>query len=394
MTKRTALLVLAVTLLPAPLRGQSLLNAAGIGLPADPVDARARALGGIGVGLRGASLLATDPAAAAFFDLPAVVMTAQPSWVELDRTDSDGTTTYRGTRFPLLGIAYPAFGLAVVTLSAESVLDQRFEVVRPLSIDIGEGPEPATDEFVSDGGVSQVRLGVARALSDNVAVGVSVGRYTGSVVRRLTRAIDEDTTDTGPGLFDPYQSGGLWDYSGTSLTAGTSVTLGTFARMAASFTWSGALSAEASDDTEGGDRSFDIPLRLRVGASAVLAPGLSVNAGLSTADWSSIDDDLAEGASVGRTLSYGLGVELTRATLFGRSAPLRFGYHRADLPFALSGDGPTESALTGGLGLALSQTGELVRASVDVSLERGSRSDGLVDERFWRAAVTLRLAGF
>lgn len=394
MNKPIAIVAAAAVLWPSSTLAQTLFDAAGLGFPSLTVDARARALGGVGIGLRGGTLMASDPAGAAYFALPTVTMTAQPSWVTVNGADGAESSSFKGTRFPLLGIAYPAFGLGTVTVSAESFIDQRFEARRPLTIDLGEGPVPATDSFVSNGGVARVRVGFARIIGEGVAVGVSVGRYTGSVTRRLTRALDEDTTATSTGSFDPYTSGGVWGYSGTTLTAGATLAVGSFAQLGASMTLSSDLSAKASEDTDGSDRKFDVPVELNLGASAVLAPGLSLNAGLARADWSGVAGDLETPASAGSSLSFGVGLELSRARLLGRSAPIRLGYRHTDLPFALLGDSPTESVWSGGLGLALTEVGEFIRAGVDLALEKGSRTDGVLDETFWRAALTLRLSGF
>jgi hypothetical protein len=375
---------------PLPASGQSLMNAAGLGLPISPGDARARALGGVALGLRGATILGTDPSAAAGLALPTVVMTAQPSWVDFGRSDTGESGRFRGTRFPSLGIAYPAWSLGMVTLTFESYLDQRFEAERPVTLQLLDEEAPATDEFVSRGGVSQVRLGFARTVGQSARVGVAVGRYTGTSTRRLVRSVNDTLAFES---FESFQDGGRWSYSGASLTAGASVTVGEFAEVAGSATWSSGLEATASEDTRGSDRTWDVPLELRIGASAVLAPGLSLAAGITRADWSGVDDDLADGASLGSTYALGVGVELTRATFLGRSAPLRFGYSRRDLPFTLADATPRETAWTGGLGLALDQVGELVRAAVDLAVERGTREDGPVAEDFWRASLTLRLSG-
>jgi hypothetical protein len=107
-----------------------------------------------------------------------------------------------------------------------------------------------------------------------------------------------------------------------------------------------------------------------------------------------VDDDLAEGSSSGTTNSIGVGVELSRARLFGREAPLRFGYRKSDLPFALGTGGATEKVWAGGFGLNLSQVGVLVRAGVDFALEKGDRVDTTVTESFWRATLTVKVAGF
>jgi hypothetical protein len=70
------------------------------------------------------------------------------------------------------------------------------------------------------------------------------------------------------------------------------------------------------------------------------------------------------------------------------------GYRHRDLPFTFQGGAPTETAWTGGLGLALNEVGELVRAGLDLALERGERTSIVINEKFWRASLTLRVAGF
>lgn len=391
MSRRPLLLATLLLAAPATASAQSLFNAAGLGLPATPGDARSRALGGLGLGLQGTTLSGSDPAAAADFVMPAAILTAQPSWVDFGRSDGTESGTFKGTRFPSVGIAYPAWYGIVATLSLETVLDQRYEAESASTVDFGGTPVEVSDAFVSTGGVSQIRLGLARRLSPRLAVGLSAGRLSGSVTRRLVRSFGEGVDTT---TVEPFQAGGYWSYSGLAVTGGAQLTVGPVATVSASATWTSGLDAEASHDTEGASRSYDLPLQLRVGASAVLAPGLLVTAGFSAADWSSLDGDLREGASTGTAMSWGLGLELARARLLGRSAPLRVGYRRADLPFALGGGQPTETVWTGGLGLNLSQVGDLVRAGVDLALERGDRADALVSERFWRGTLTVRVAGF
>jgi hypothetical protein len=311
--------------------------------------------------------------------------------VDLQRSGDAEEGTYQATAFPALGVAYPAVHGLVATLTFESFLDQRWEAADSSTIELGGNPVQVRDAFVSRGGVSQLRLGVARRFGPRSAAGISVARYTGSLTRRLERTFGAgvDTLSVGS-----YQAGGFWGYSGVSVTGGGSLFLGNVAHMAGSLTWSSALQATASDDTDGASGSFDIPLQLRLGATAVLAPGLSVSASLRRADWSSVDDDLVSAASSGVTTSYGVGVELTRATILGRSAPLRVGYRRSDLPFALEGGKPTETVWAGGFGLNLSQVGELVRAGVDLAVERGDRQDSATAEKFWRSTLTVRVAGF
>jgi hypothetical protein len=60
----------------------------------------------------------------------------------------------------------------------------------------------------------------------------------------------------------------------------------------------------------------------------------------------------------------------------------------------LLGQSATESTFSGGLGLTLREEAGIALALVDLALEKGARSDDIIDESFWRATLTLRVAGF
>jgi len=376
---------------PLPLAAQSLFSAAGLGLPVEALDGRSRALGNVGLGLPGPEVSTTDPAALGLLPAATAVFTSQPSWVDYSHPGGGDSGSFQSTRFPMIGVAYPAGKMGMMAVTFSSFLDQRFRADRPVTFDLPEGPADATDSFVSDGGVSRVNLSWGRVFGARFSTGVSVGRYSGHVVRRLQRVFDDLSIDA---TAEPYQAGGRWSYSGTSVTGGGAAQFGQFARVAASMTWSGTLRAEASGDTRGVDASYSLPLTLRLGGSAVLAPGLMVNASLSRSDWTDAGADMATGRTIGNATDYGFGVELSRASILGRRAPLRFGYHSADLPFFSDGGAVSESAFSGGLGLVLNEQAELVLASVDLGLERGERKDASLVERFWRATLTLRVAGY
>lgn len=387
--KRPLLLAVAIAVVAAPgASAQSLFSGATLGMPHDALDARSRALGSVGVGLWGGSLLPGDPAAAADLVVPTAIFSAQPSWVDFRRGDTGETATFQGTRFPLVGIAYPAWKLGMATFTVGSFLDQRFEARRETTAELEDGPVPTTDRFRSRGGVSEIRLGLARFVTPTLRVALAVGRYNGSVVRQEARSLDSLNVE---GSVREYRAGGRWSYSGTSVTAGAALTVGTVLRLAGSATLSGDLKAEASSDTKGEDRTYDLPLRIQMGGTAVLAPGLSLSASVSTADWQGTVGDTP---GAGRDVNYGVGIELGRARLLGREAPLRIGYRKSDLPFGLEGGRPTEKVFTGGLGLSLSKSNSLTLASLDVALERGKRTEGPITEKFWRSTLTVRVSGF
>jgi hypothetical protein len=387
-SRATALAALFAVLAPAAASAQSLLSAGGLGTPIDPLDARARALGGVSIGLTGGQLLPTDPVAAADLAVPSVTITFANAWVDVE--EGDVTSTASGGRFPALGVSYPVKSWGTATLTYGSVLDQRWETTREQRLPLGGGLARVTDRFLSDGGIAALRLGFASRIAPSLAVGGSIGRYTGELTRNLTRTFDSvdvslDVSQT--------QAGGFWNYSGVTATVGATVDVAQVLRVAANLTWSGDVDADPSEDTSGSGATFDFPLELRVGVSGALTPALVANVGVMHADWSSAGEPLRE--SSGRSaLTVGGGLEWTGATLAGRRSPVRLGYRRSTLPFTLGTDEAVETAFTAGVGIDFVQSGNTTIAGMGIALERGSREAGTLSERFLRASLTLRVAGF
>ena len=382
-------LVLVISLVATPSSAQSLYNAAGLGLPVEAIDGRARALGNLGIGLWGSGLLPGDPAAAGMFIVPTAVIVGQPSWVDYDH-ESGNSGSIQGNRFPLMGIGYPAFS-GIFTLSLSSFLDQHYKSQRSLELDLRGEKSEVTDLFEQDGSIGSLNFGYSRPIGTSAALGFSFGRYTGSILRQLER---DFSTLSFPGALESYQTSSRWTYSGTSLTGGMATNLGTVARVAASVTWSGDLNATASDDTPGMDQSFSLPMQYRLGTSIVLAPGFMITASAIRADWADIERDLDTPATVGSTSNIGVGVELSRANIFGLALPLRFGYRTGKLPFSLGSGVATERIFSAGLGLSLSQADDIVLGGVDAAIERGRRSGSVLTEAFWRATISLRVSGY
>jgi hypothetical protein len=383
---KTRSLILALLLSgfgPVSLTAQSLFNAAGLGVPIEALDGRARALGNLGIGMPGASFMPTDPAAVARLTYSTATMAGQPSWVDYE-SEGGLSGSFQGSRFPLLGIAYPLF-TGTMSVQVGSFLDQHFQAESTGSVDLVTGPVETSDSFDQDGSVSNLNFGFARMLGDDIALGITVGRYAGSVIRTFTRTFDGGDVE---GL-DEYVEEGQWDYKGVSVTAGVSADLGSSLRVAASVQVPSHLEAEASDDTDGEDGEFALPMQFRLGASATPAEGLMVTGSLSLADWSSTEDDITGATRAGDTNGYGVGVELSRARLFGKSLPVRFGFRRSGLPFSFDDATATERAFSGGIGLSLNSAGELVLAGADLAIERGRRSGAGITEKFWRATISV-----
>ena len=126
--KRGPLLVLLVLILPSQsLMGQSILSTRGLGFPMDPIDARGRAVGSVGIAMFGGSLIPTDPASAGELFLPTVQITLQPQWATGELGGE--SLTSKGTRFPIIGLAYPiAARRGTVFLTFGGLLDQRWQI--------------------------------------------------------------------------------------------------------------------------------------------------------------------------------------------------------------------------------------------------------------------------
>lgn len=376
--------ILAMSLVaPAGAAAQSLLSADGFGIPLYGLSGRARALGGIGIGIAGAAISPVDPAVAADADAPILTFTGMSSYVDV--TQGDATSDFTTNRFPLVAASYPAGKWGVVSLTFASLVDQSWEDVQASSVDIGGGGEAfVRDIFESEGGVSALEFGVARRFG-GIAVGGRVGRYTGSIRRTLTRVFDSVTVGSD---VPPFQTGGRWDYSGLTATLGASADLGEQAFISGSIRFGGDLDATASPDTEAPNETVTLPTKLRIGGSYLLAPELVANGGFQYADWSDTDP-------TGRTeWTVGGGVEWTGSRILGKDGAWRIGGHRSQLPFLPDGaESGNETIFSGGFALELVRNETAPLGWFDFTLEFGSRSFGDISESIVRSTLSVSIAG-
>jgi hypothetical protein len=371
--------------LPAEGAAQSLFSWGGLGSPVEPMDARARGLGSVGVGLFGSELSFRDPASAAGLLLPLVTATMQGS--RTSGEDAGGGLSADGTRFPHIGLAYPLGERAVALVQYGGYLDQRWTLERELVIPVGGVPVDVVDAFESEGGVSTLLVGGAYVLTEWLSVGATAGIHTGSMRRTFIREFDRTQADV-----NPFVSTASWSTSAPVAVVGVKLDPIRLVRLSGSVTWSGDLEADPEEGEDAEERRFPLPMEFRGGASVTLTPVLSATVGASWADWSDTGDRLNDGSGVS-ALSLGGGVEWTAGTLFGRRAPLRLGYRRADLPFRLEGEKALETSFSVGGGLLLSELEGIPVAGIDMAVERGGRSAGAFTEDFWRTTVTVRVSG-
>ena len=395
-------LVLVALGAAVPLRAQSLLAANGLGVPVPPLDARARALGGIPTGLFGFDLSLGNPADAADVRFRGGMASLQP----FSRTDevAGQRATTSGARFPLLRIVYPS-GRLVYSLGFGGFLDQNWGITSTSTEQFGSEADTVRDVARATGGVSQLRAGASYLLSSHVALGAALGLYTGSVRRELTRTFPDAVN----GDFQSFSSVTQWGYRGLLASVGGRADVGSVLRVGGALTWSGTLKADSAVGAAV-PKSYKLPLQAEFGASALLAPTLALSAGARWGGWSKTfgtptspslpcpPAGCGPVANSRNTWDVGAGLEYGGVQSGYRHFPLRIGYHYSQLPFYQNGDVlPTEQAAALGGGFRIGGNPGSPAAEVDGSLERGSRKGGPtatpLSESFWRITFSLAVFG-
>jgi hypothetical protein len=313
-------------------------------------------------------------------------------------TEFEGETGEIGaTRFPLIQIMYPTrFG--VFTLGYSGVFEQSYSVIAEGEEILGTETVATLDRVENVGGIGQLRFGFARQFSSRLALGASVGLYTGNIDRGLFRSYP----DTALQLRD-FETHRRWEYSGPQATIGVRLDPIRQMRVGASVTWSGTLKAKPQDGTTA-EYEYEMPLRIAAGASGTLGRYWLAAVSGSWAGWSSDDFRTPGDAVVTPAQSQteiGAGLEYAGLRSGSRIFPLRMGARTAKLPFYFNNEeAPTEWALTGGIGLRLVEDDFGPLAVADIGVERGTRegltssavADGLT-ENYWRFTVSLSLFG-
>lgn len=389
MRRRGILIGLAILISTAsPAAAQSLFSTRGLGLPVAPLSARARALGGIGLGLPGLDGSLVNPAAIIGLPGRGGIVGLQPFSQTIR---FEGRENGLGaTRFPLLRIVLPFSDRVSGGIGYGAFVDRTWRVISEGEARIGGDTLRTRDLITSSGGIGQARVTLGFAATPSLSIGVAAGMYTGGADRELQRTfpdsaaagIEEFTINNSVTFHGPLAVLGLrWD----PVPA---------ARIGASVSWSGELSADSADGAS--TRKIDLPWRASVGASALLTPRLSVNVGGRWTGWESAEPAIGQGDAVSDTWQAGGGFEWEGAQIGDNALPLRLGFHYEKLPFKLNGAVPAEWSAALGAGFRVRSEGEAIGV-FDAALERGERgstgSTGLA-ESFWRATFSLGIFGF
>ncbi|HEX2209724.1 MAG TPA: hypothetical protein VHG93_18735 [Longimicrobium sp.] len=358
---------------------QSLLSASGLGTPLEPVDARARGLGGIPVGLPEPRMSLVNPASAV--GLPAAGLTVTFQADEISSTAGDQAEDYTTARFPVVQVAFPIGERLVAQLGYASVLDQNWAVEHADSILITGEQVAVLDRFRSSGGVARLRGGVGYRLLPRLDVGAALDVYTGALRDTVYRIFP-------PGIA-PSITGTTYEWRGVGFSAGARWR-GNALSLSAAVSGGGSLKA-AAQDSGVASKDYTLPLQVDAGASARIAQQALLAVSARWQGWSAAEDDLSTGARDAMQVAGGIEYEGLR--FIGRPVPLRVGGRYSELPFRFdaSADFVDERAATAGIGMIFSGGA----ASLDLSGERGWRGGDAagLDESFWRVSLSLSLLG-
>jgi hypothetical protein len=385
----TVVLLSAVVAPASPAAAQSLFGTRGLGVLVPPIDARAAALGGIGVGLIGFHTSLTNPAEIAGVTRRGVSAVLQPvsTTAEFDGAEDN----LSATRFPVLRIIYPFSPRLVASLAYGSYLEQSWQVITETEQVVGDQTVTVRDLVGSTGGAAQLRFGMAYMLTPSFAVGGAAGLITGNVERFAARGFVDDTTGTLRGFEERVR----WNYNAPIAAVGARWDIGTVGRIAASAMVGGNIDTDVREGTAEA-QSYGSPVELATGASMRLTPLLTGNAGLVWSRPPTIETGPTQSRDV---LRVGAGVEYQGVRSGARVYPVRLGARWAQLPYYLEGEEPpTEQSVGMGLGFLLGDPGNPA-ALADLGIERASRSglegngNGGLSERSWRFTFSLSLFG-
>ncbi|MEO2158716.1 MAG: hypothetical protein ABGX31_05190 [bacterium] len=353
----------------------------------DPIDATQRALGGVGLSTRTPTILPGDPTASLDLLASTASFTLQPMWGSYKLGVDEGE--FSGTRFPILGMAFPLGTSGVATFTLNSFFDQNSSAAVGDTLQLMGADIPITDQADLLGGLSALRMGWAQRFSSSIAIGASAGVYTGSVKRNFVISFDLDSLPT-LGTLKDFSKNETSAYSGPLVSVNLSWNPHSLLQLGGSVQWSGVIALSPIEGSIGEKEVIRAPIELKVASNWILGPGLFLNAGLSSSDWSNSGYPGLDAVAVGRTNTYGIGLEWEATRFWSGIFPLRLGFRKSTMPFQFKGQEVKERNVSLGFSVVLAEVFELPIAAIDVAVEAGKHSASDFEENFNRVTVTLR----
>jgi hypothetical protein len=364
--RHVALLLLALAAVPEAPADDSVFGIRGLGLLGRPVSARSLSSGGA-FGLFDAAG-ALNPATLGRWRQ----MVGWAVGVPTRRTFEGGgeSAELTSTRFPLFGFATAPGRRLVVGMTIGDYLNRTWGVRDSVTDTLRNVEQQIVDTKTSVGGVTDIRFAGAYHVSERLDVGFAIHALAGSTRSGVIR----DFVDT---AYTDFSDFAVTDFTGRGVSIGLTAEPIRRVFVSTSLRLNSALTATKQD----GERArVSLPTEAGFGVLVAVSPGVTFAASGGFANWSAAADDLAATGEERSRDAWNLGVGGEFDT-FRRGAgrvPLRIGYRWRRLPFPVQGEQIAERAISGGFGLDFAQA----RTTIDLGVERGSRSVGAQRETF------------
>jgi hypothetical protein len=359
-----------LALAPAALAGQtSQFGVRGLGLPVNPISARARAMGGVGIfdpeGAVNPAAVVLVPRLTAFFQaLPERRTVENPA----------GTATVKNSRYPLMGVYGPIRRYPIVLgITFSSYATRDFTLASVDTVTIQGQPVEVFDTLSSRGGMGDIRFVAAYQVATNWAVGGALHFLTGSNRESLAHTYGDTN-------YSRSTRSSEISAAGVGFSAGVIRRLGSRLNVAAVVRSDGHANYDRDSLRVG---TIDLPYTFAGGLQYRPSQHVTLAGQATYRTWSGANSDLLRlgGTGAANTLELNFGAELLSDPRRPSYRPLRFGAWYADLPFPLvTGEKPREYGVSVGSGIRFAQQ----RGGLDLALARVWRSEGSAyKERAW-----------
>ena len=375
--KSVALTALTVVCFASAAQAQGAISLQGLGYPPGQFSARAEGTAG---GLADFDALSlTTPASLAGVTSSALFFQYSPEFRKV--TTPSGSASTLTARFPVIAGMLPMGPNWTLGLSSSTFLDRSFETSLERTQVVGAQTDTVTltERTKVLGGIDDIRLALAFSNTPKFRIGLGGHVFSGSSRITFSQLFPDSSR-----YISTSQNERI-GYVGFAGSVGVEFHPSRALGFALSGRKGGTLRAEAGDTTLG---TGHVPDHYSGSVIFEGIPGAAISARVAHDAWSSLSSLSATGVKAFDSWDTSIGAEASGPRLISRVITVRVGARFRTLPFAYNGEKVAENAFAFGLGVPLTRE----RATLDLSLQRASRSAADIEERGFILSFGLRVS--
>lgn len=323
-------------------RAQGAVSLQGFGYPPGELSTRAQGTAGATAEIDGLSPL--NPAALAIGAEGTIYMQYDPELRQI--TGPSGTSSTTTARFPNVGLILPFWRHWVAGLSATTFLDRTWQTQSKRLDTIATDTTTSSQIVRSEGGITDVQLGLAYAVNSRIRFGIGAHGLTGSDRIALTQQFI-DTLD-----FRDFSESTTLNYSGMALSAGAEVDILPSLSLAVSGRMGGTLRMYTGDTLISTGR---VPNHYAGSITFQGIPGTLLAFRAARDNWSAMAPLSTTNAHATDANDFSGGIESNGPRVGSFPVVIRLGARVRDLPFDVGSTSVRETSFGGGLGIPLAQ---------------------------------------